>query len=153
MQRQCLNVEQIHDDQHREQDQLTPLRRVPEEQLDVLENEFPFRDRQPAEHGADRPAPQRTANESLGALLRLRESGGIEYAMQQRTEGDKRGRRRPQQNERQQIDLMPQVSHYRLRCPLARQEGRRRSAQQDHEVEQVSESLGSRQLLRPYQTE
>src|SRR5260370_22459134 len=153
MQRKCLNVEQIRADQHREQDQLTPLRRVPEEQLDVLENEFPFRDRQPAEHGADRPAPQRTANESLSALLRLRESGGIEYAMQQRPEAAKDGRRPPQQHERQQIDLMPQVSHDRLRGPLPRQEGRRRSAEQDHEVEQVSESLGPRQLLRPYKPE
>src|SRR3989454_5860783 len=68
MERQRLDVEEVHDHEHREQDQLAPLRRVAEEELDVLEHELPLRHRQEPEQRAHGPAPQARSEEHTSEL-------------------------------------------------------------------------------------
>ena len=149
MQRQRLHIEEIHDDEDGEQDQLAPLCRVAEEELDVLQDELSLGHRQPAEQRAHRPTPQATANESLRAFLRLGEPLGIQRAVQHGAERDEGGGGGPEQDERQRIQLVPQESHDGLRRPFARQKWRGRAAQQDDEVQQIAKSFGAGQLLRP----
>src|SRR6266508_1393068 len=147
MQRQRLNVEEIDDNKDREQDQLAPLRRVAEEELDVLEHELALRDRQPAEQRPHRPTPQAAPNESLRPLLRLGEPLRVECAVQHGAERDECGGGCPEQDQRERIQLVSQESHDCLRRPFARQEGRRRAAQQNDEVQQVAETFRAGQLL------
>src|SRR5207248_6642340 len=58
MQRQGLDVEQIHDHQHREENELAPLRRVAEEQLHVLDHELALRHGEEGEHDAYGATPR-----------------------------------------------------------------------------------------------
>ena len=52
----------------RQEDELAPLARVPEEQLDVLEDELALRHRQGREQRPDRPGPHSAADEPLRSL-------------------------------------------------------------------------------------
>ncbi len=67
--------------------------------------------------------------------------------MQHGAERDECGRGGPEQDQRERIQLVSQESHDRLRRPFARQEGRRRAAQQNDEVQQVAEAFRAGQLF------
>ena len=70
--RQRADVEDVHQQQHREQDQLAPLGRVAEEHPQVLEQELAPRHRQPGQRGAHQRAPSFWPRQMrVGAFLRL----------------------------------------------------------------------------------
>src|SRR6266566_3878225 len=93
VQRQRLDVEQVHQHERRQQDELAPLRRVAEEQLDVLDHELALGDREEAQQRSDRAAPHLAPHEPFGPLLRFREPRRKQVAVEHRAKRDE-GRRR-----------------------------------------------------------
>jgi hypothetical protein len=77
MERQRLDVEQIHQQQDRQQDQLGPLGVVPKEEPQILEDELSLGGGYRAEEPGN-GSPHGPADPSLGALLCLGEPGMVE---------------------------------------------------------------------------
>ena len=152
-QRQELHVEDVHDHEHREQNQLRPLRRVAEEDAQLLHHELAPQDPERLEQevpGASRDPPP---HPTLRTLLRLREARRVELLMQQCTHHERRTGRRPQQIEREPVRLPLERRHDRALHPLARQIRRGRRAQERDEVDERLQSLGARELFGTHEAE
>src|SRR2546425_11685115 len=111
VQRQGLDVEQVHQHKHAQQDELAPLRGVAEEQLDVLDHELALRDRQKAQRRADGSPPDGPPHEPLGGLLGLREPRCEQLPVEQRAQRHERRRGGPEEGDGQQVRLTRSEEH------------------------------------------
>src|SRR6185437_2817893 len=88
-QRQELDVEDVHNDQYCQQDELRPLRGVAEEETHLLEHQLAPHHAPRRENARYELAERALSYPALTALLGFAETAGVQPAVQQRAEHDR----------------------------------------------------------------
>ncbi len=148
---QRSDVVDVDDDQNGQKDELGPLSGVAEEDPDILQDELGTAASEAPKQQAHRPAESPARRVSLSPVLRAGEGRAVTQLMKHGSQNQDAEGAAPEQHEREEIQLAPKHTHDRVRRPFAGEPGRRRPAQQRHELAEVSEPLRLGQALGPQQ--
>ena len=150
--RQRLDVEEIHQEQHRQQNKLAPLGVVAEKETQILEDELPLRRRDRAQDPGHRP-PDHPAELPFGAFLRLGEAEMVQPPVQQRSQNHRERCCQPELGDGPRIRYPEQPVHDDGCRPLAGQQWTGRGAEHREIVHQVFEAFRLGQSFGPEKAE